>query len=67
MMAIAISESSPLVGSSRNRHVGDVISSTPMDARFFSPPETPGIPDTRDPMYVLAALAKPYINNLQRW
>ena len=38
---IAVAESSPVVGSSRNTISGDMISSIPMLVRFLSPPETP--------------------------
>ena len=38
---IAVAESSPVVGSSRNTISGDIISSIPMLVRFLSPPETP--------------------------
>lgn len=58
MIATAISESRPLVGSSRKRHVGDVMSSTPTDTRRFSPPETPLIPAAGEPMNVLAQSSK---------
>ena len=38
---IAVAESSPVVGSSRNTISGDMISSIPMLVHFFSPLETP--------------------------
>ena len=38
---IAVAESSPVVGSSRNTISGDMISSVPMLVLFLSPPETP--------------------------
>ena len=38
---IAVAESNPVVGSSRNTKLGDMISSIPMLVRFLSPPETP--------------------------
>jgi hypothetical protein len=39
----AVVESSPVVGSSRKIIDGLIRSSTPMDVRFFSPPDTPRI------------------------
>jgi hypothetical protein len=41
MTALAVLESSPVVGSSRNKIDGFVISSMPMFVRFRSPPDTP--------------------------
>ena len=41
MTAYAVLESSPVVGSSRNKTLGEMISSMPMFVRFLSPPETP--------------------------
>lgn len=38
---VAVKESRPVVGSSKKIKVGSVISSTPMDVLFLSPPETP--------------------------
>lgn len=37
----AVNESNPVVGSSKNIIWGSVISSTPIDVLFLSPPETP--------------------------
>lgn len=37
----AVEESKPVVGSSRNTKLGFVSNSTPIEARFRSPPETP--------------------------
>ena len=37
----AVKESRPLVGSSSSNTLGLVISSKPMEVRFFSPPESP--------------------------
>ena len=39
----AVNESSPVVGSSKNIRLGSVMSSTPMEVLFLSPPETPFI------------------------
>lgn len=41
MMLLAVLESSPVVGSSRKRSDGEVMSSIPMAQRFLSPPDTP--------------------------
>lgn len=41
MMELAVLASRPVVGSSRNRREGEVMSSIPMLHLFFSPPETP--------------------------
>lgn len=38
---VAVNESSPVVGSSRKMRLGSVISSTPIEVLFLSPPETP--------------------------
>ncbi len=38
---VAVNESSPVVGSSRKIKLGSVISSTPMEVLFLSPPDTP--------------------------
>jgi hypothetical protein len=38
---VAVKESSPVVGSSKKMSYGSVISSTPMEVLFLSPPETP--------------------------
>lgn len=38
---VAVNESRPVVGSSKNIRLGSVMSSTPMDVLFLSPPETP--------------------------
>lgn len=38
---VAVNESSPVVGSSKNIRLGSVINSTPIDVRLRSPPETP--------------------------
>jgi hypothetical protein len=38
---VAVNESRPVVGSSRKTRFGSVISSTPIDVLFLSPPETP--------------------------
>ena len=40
---MAVVESSPLVGSSRNNTPGDTISSIPMAVRFLCPPDTPRV------------------------
>lgn len=39
--AVAVKESNPVVGSSKNKSIGSVISSTPIEVLFRSPPETP--------------------------
>ena len=39
--AVAVNESSPVVGSSKNIRFGSVTSSIPIEVRFLSPPETP--------------------------
>jgi len=41
MTVFAVLASSPVVGSSRNKMPGDVISSMPMLTRLRSPPDTP--------------------------
>ena len=46
MSEVAVNESRPVVGSSKKIRVGFVISSTPTEVRFRSPPE---IPFTRGP------------------
>lgn len=38
---VAVNESRPVVGSSRKIKLGSVISSTPIEVRFRSPPDTP--------------------------
>jgi len=38
---VAVKESNPVVGSSKNIKLGSVISSTPIDVLFLSPPDTP--------------------------
>ena len=38
---VAVNESRPVVGSSWKTRLGSVISSTPIDVRLRSPPETP--------------------------
>ena len=43
MTDVAVKESSPVVGSSKKIRFGSVISSTPMEVLFLSPPETPFI------------------------
>jgi len=43
MTTWAVPASSPVVGSSRNKMAGDVISSMPMLTRLRSPPDTPRI------------------------
>ena len=43
MTAFAVLESSPVVGSSRNKTDGEMINSIPMFALFLSPPDTPRI------------------------
>ena len=43
MTAFAVLESSPVVGSSRNKTLGEMISSMPMFVRFLSPPDTPRV------------------------
>ena len=52
-----VSESSPLVGSSKNIKDGLVINSTPIDVLFRSPPEIPLI--ITFPISVSAHLVKP--------
>jgi len=41
MTDVAVKESSPVVGSSKKTKLGSVISSTPIDVLFLSPPDTP--------------------------
>jgi hypothetical protein len=41
MTAFAVLESSPVVGSSRNKTGGEMINSIPMLVRLRSPPDTP--------------------------
>lgn len=41
MTEVAVNESRPVVGSSKKIKFGSVISSTPMEHLFLSPPETP--------------------------
>jgi len=43
MTEMAVVESSPLVGSSRNNTPGDTINSIPMATRFLCPPDTPRV------------------------
>ena len=38
---VAVKESRPVVGSSKKMREGSVISSTPIEVLFLSPPETP--------------------------
>lgn len=38
---VAVNESNPVVGSSKKTRFGSVISSTPMEVLFLSPPDTP--------------------------
>jgi len=38
---VAVNESRPVVGSSKNIKFGSVINSTPIEVLFHSPPETP--------------------------
>lgn len=38
---VAVNESKPVVGSSRKIKSGSVMISTPIDAHFLSPPDTP--------------------------
>jgi hypothetical protein len=38
---VAVNESSPVVGSSKKIRLGSVISSTPIEVLFLSPPDTP--------------------------
>lgn len=38
---VAVKESRPVVGSSKNIKLGSVISSTPIEVLFLSPPDTP--------------------------
>jgi hypothetical protein len=38
---VAVNESKPVVGSSRNIRLGSVMSSTPIEVLFLSPPEIP--------------------------
>ena len=38
---VAVNESKPVVGSSKKIRLGSVISSTPIEVRLRSPPETP--------------------------
>lgn len=38
---VAVKESSPVVGSSKKIKLGSVMSSTPIDVRLRSPPDTP--------------------------
>jgi len=54
MTDVAVKESRPVVGSSRKIRFGSVISSTPIDVRFLSPPETPLI--NGPPIFVFAHL-----------
>lgn len=53
----AVDESRPVVGSSRNTKLGFVSNSTPIEARFLSPPDTPLM--MLFPMRVLALLVRP--------
>ena len=41
MTVVAVYESRPVVGSSKKIRLGFVISSTPIEVLFLSPPETP--------------------------
>lgn len=43
MTEVAVKESRPVVGSSKKIRFGSVISSTPIDVLFLSPPDTPFI------------------------
>lgn len=54
MRIVAVYESSPVVGSSRKIKLGFVISSTPIEHLFLSPPETPFI--TAPPIFVFSHL-----------
>lgn len=38
---VAVKESRPVVGSSKKMRFGSVMSSTPIDVLFLSPPDTP--------------------------
>ena len=49
---MAVNESRPVVGSSKKIRLGSVISSTPIDVLFLSPPDTPFI--RAPPILVLA-------------
>ena len=53
----AVNESSPVVGSSKNIKLGSVISSTPIDVRLRSPPDTPFT--SGPPIFVSAAFSRP--------
>ena len=64
---VAVNASSPVVGSSRKMRFGSVISSTPIEVRLRSPPETPlhsqggtkiNSPDQRTANLGLRALGK---------
>lgn len=57
----ALVESSPEVGSSRNKMRGSWMMSTPMETRRLSPPETPRWPSS--PMMVLATLTRPSLSS----
>ena len=41
MTEVAVKESKPVVGSSKKIKLGSVISSTPIEVLFLSPPDTP--------------------------
>jgi len=41
MTDVAVNESKPVVGSSKKMRLGSVISSTPIEVLFLSPPDTP--------------------------
>ena len=49
---VAVNESSPVVGSSKKMRLGSVMSSTPIEHLFLSPPETPL---TKDPPILVKA------------
>ena len=57
MTALAVLASRPVVGSSRNRIVGEMMSSMPMFVRFLSPPETPRM--NSFPIYKMIYVCKP--------
>ena len=57
----AVNESSPVVGSSKKIRLGFVISSTPIEVLFLSPPDTPL---TRGPpIFVSAAFSSLRLTN----
>ena len=57
MTCKAVEESKPVVGSSKNTRLGLVSNSTPIDARFLSPPDTPLV--ILFPILVLEHLTSP--------